>query len=220
MPGSTKAIREPWRMAVSCLFYTYGDEFMDMDLPVLKTIDQKKIEVIVAMIKKKINSPMTSSLGRLFDGVASIAGIRQYISFEGQAAMELEMMAHDSEVEPYRFGITTADLPTIRTDSIISGIVDDIGKGVSPDQLSTRFHHTLVCLFTDVCDRLRGKTGIKTVAMSGGVFQNRCLLHGLIDSLERKGFKTITHKQVPCNDGGISLGQAVAAAAMVMDRKE
>jgi len=220
MPGSAKAIREPWRMAVSCLFHTYGDEFMNMDLPLLKSIDRKKIEIILDMIKKKINSPMTSSMGRLFDGVASIAGIRQHISFEGQAAMELEMTAHDSGVEPYGFEGIAADLPVIRTSSIISGIVNDIVKGVGPEQVSAKFHHTLVCLFTDICDKLRDRTGINTVAMSGGVFQNSYLLRGLIDSLARNAFKTITHKQVPCNDGGLSLGQAVAAAAMAMDGKE
>ncbi len=93
MPGGSAAIKEPWRMGISYLYHTFGDKFRNLNLPILKTVDEKKIEFIIQMIDKKINSPYTSSMGRLFDGVAAIMGIRSRVSFEGQAAMELEMLA-------------------------------------------------------------------------------------------------------------------------------
>jgi len=214
MPGSSTAIREPWRMAVSCLFYAFGDKFVDINLPVFKKMERKKIDIVIDMIKKEINSPMTSSMGRLFDGIAAMAGIRQHINFEGQAAMELEMVSNDTTAEPYDFGIISESLPVIRTAPIIRGVAQDIVRGIDQQVIGTKFHHTIVLLFTEVCEILRSKTGINTVAMSGGVFQNRILLCGLKNSLKEKHFETITQKQVPCNDGGLSLGQAVAAAAI------
>jgi hydrogenase maturation protein HypF len=220
MPGSASAIREPWRMAVSCLFYAFGDKFMGMDLPVIKEIEKEKIDIVIEMIKKRINSPMTSSMGRLFDGIASMVGIRQHINFEGQAAMELEMMSDDTTTEAYDFEMISDKSPVIQTFPIIRGVAHDIAKGVSQQVIGSKFHQTIVRLFTKVCEMVRSKTGINTVAMSGGVFQNRILLCGLKSSLKDKNFKTIAQKKVPCNDGGLSLGQAVAAAAIASGRKE
>jgi len=218
MPGGEAAIKEPWRMAVSYLFETFGEEFESLDLPVLKTIPASKIRIIKDMIVKRINSPETSSLGRLFDAVASILGLRHRVSFEGQAAMALEMMARQktnylSAPDLYGYDLFTRDACEISVRPIINGIVKDLKKGVPPAEISSKFHLSLMSIYTDLCGRIRGETGINQVVLSGGVFQNALLLKGLIQGLEREGFRVFTQCQVPTNDGGIALGQAVAAAA-------
>ena len=217
MPGGEAAIREPWRMAVSYLFDAFGDGFENRDLGLFKSIPGNKIRVIKDMIVRRINSPLTSSLGRLFDGVAAILGIHNYVSFEGQAAMALEMIARKegsylAAGRLYDFDLTANEVCQISVRPFITGIVHDMEKGVSPADISTRFHLSLMQMYTELCDRLRNETGLNQVVLSGGVFQNAILLNGLIKGLERKGFEVFTNRGVPANDGGISLGQAVVAA--------
>lgn len=213
MPGSAAAIKEPWRMATSYLYDAFGPAFCDLDIPALKAIDQRKIETIVHMILKKINSPNTSSLGRLFDGVAAILGVRNVVSFEGQAAMELEMLAADNFADVYDYEWIEDDILRMPTAPIIKGIVGDVRKGVAPEIISNKFHTTLIWLFGDVSCAIRKKTGLNRVVLSGGVFQNSLLLAGLIKRLEDNQFHVFTHSSVPTNDGGIALGQAMVAAA-------
>ena len=158
---------------------------------------------------------MTSSLGRLFDGVAALLGLRDRVSFEGQAAMELEMIVDDSISDGYDFlweETGSGPIP-IHNASIIKGVMDDLMGGCAPSTISARFHNTLIRLFHDLCCHLRTSTGIDRVALSGGVFQNNRLLTGMGAVLEKSGFDLLTHRLVPTNDGGISLGQAVVAAA-------
>jgi len=217
MPGGAAAIKEPWRMAVSYLFDTFGEDFNNLDLPVFKTQPANKIRLIKEMIVKRINSPETSSLGRLFDGVAAILGLRDAVSFEGQAAMALEMLAHEeinylSAHDLYGYDLAANHVCEISVRPIISGVVKDLKKGVPPGEISTRFHLSLMRMYTDLCDRMRIETGLNRVALSGGVFQNALLLQGLIQGLERKGFQVFTQRRLPANDGGIALGQAVVAA--------
>ena len=214
MPGSTAAIKEPWRMAVSHLHAVFQEGYERLDLPVWHNRDDRQVDVIVQMIAKGINSPLTSSLGRLFDAVAALVGLRDRVAFEGQAAMELEMIADDHEAERYEFSWEeNGDGPMqIRTAPIIHGVVGDLVDRRSPAQISARFHNTLIVLFDELCRHLRSTTGIDRVALSGGVFQNRRLLTGLGRALEKSGFDLLTHRQVPANDGGLSLGQAVIAA--------
>ena len=215
MPGSAAAIKEPWRMAVSYLYNAFGDEFWDLDLPILSEIEEGRIQFMVEMIKKDVNSPMTSSLGRLFDGIAAITGIRNRVAYEGQAAMELEMTAEETGDRVYDYEwITDGDVRKILPASIVRGVVQDIHNGVHTSVISGKFHATLVKLFSELCDKLRKEIGIQNVALSGGVFQNSRLLTGLIQALEGKNFQVYTHTKVPTNDGGISLGQAVVAAAV------
>ena len=227
MPGSAKAIKEPWRMAVSYLYDAFNESFWDLDLPMFKEIDEKKIKIMVDMISKKINSPYTSSLGRLFDGVAAIIGIRNQVFFEGQAAMELEMLIAptlSSEKDQWRAGektIATYDYEWVSKDGyivllepIIRGVVKDMEKGVHPSEISSKFHMTLICLFSELCEVIRKESGLNRVVLSGGVFQNSILLTGLIRKLEKKSFEVFTHHLVPTNDGGISFGQAMVAAAI------
>jgi hydrogenase maturation protein HypF len=180
----------------------------------LRGIDGKRAAIILEMIKKRINAPLTSSLGRLFDGVAALTGLRNEVAFEGQAAMELEMMAALTADYSYDCHWPSGAPVQIPTAPIIRAVVEDLLQGTAPALISARFHLTLVRLFTDLCDHLRKDTGLTRVVLSGGVFQNAILLGGLVRALEDHKFKVYTHKQVPTNDGGLSLGQAIIAAAM------
>ena len=214
MPGSAAAIKEPWRMAVSYLYHAFGEELWNLDLPLLKGIEEKNIKIIAEMISKKINSPLTSSLGRLFDGIASIIGIRNHASFEGQAAMELEMLADNNRKATYDYEWVSNDTYEVLTQPIVCGVVKDLEAGIHPASISSKFHMTLIKLFSELCEVIRKESGLNRVVLSGGVFQNSILLTGLIKSLKEKSFEVFTHTKVPTNDGGISLGQAFVAAAI------
>ncbi len=213
MPGSAAAIKEPWRMAVSYLQEAYGGDFRNLNLALVKEIDSAKLTVIGEMIAKGINSPLTSSLGRLFDGVAAICGIRQRVNFEGQAAMELEMAAAEDSDGVYDYGWETDGAYRVLTAPIIQGVVDDLANAKPIGEISSRFHRTLICLFSDLCVLIGKERELNRVVLSGGVFQNSILLTGLTGALEERNFKVFSHQQVPTNDGGIALGQAVVAAA-------
>ena len=214
MPGSAAAIKEPWRMAISYLQDAFGENFRDLDIPVLTRIDARKLTIIVEMILKGVNSPQTSSLGRLFDGVAAIIGIRQRVNFEGQAAMELEMLAADDVDSIYDFEWVSEDRVKILPAPIIQGVVRDLQNGLPVAEISTKFHKTIVVLFAEICTLVRKESGLNRVVLSGGCFQNSILLAGLIQKLEALNFQVFAHQQVPTNDGGISLGQAIVAAAV------
>jgi len=215
MPGSAAAVKEPWRMAVSYLRDGFGDAFWDLDLPVLKQNDSQKLKIMAEMIQKGINCPSTSSLGRLFDGVAAIAGIRNRVNFEGQAAMEMEMLAGDDSGSIYDFEWLAGAPIQILPAPIIRGVVEDARNGLSIAEISIKFHKTLIELFTEICLAIRRNTDLDRVVLSGGCFQNSILLKGMIHRLASSGFEVFAHQQVPTNDGGISLGQALVAAAIV-----
>ncbi|MBT7084891.1 MAG: carbamoyltransferase HypF, partial [Desulfobacterales bacterium] len=219
MPGSTSAIKEPWRMALSYLYDTFKEDIWNLDLPVIRKVGKENARIILEMISKNINSPLTSSLGRLFDGVAAILGIRMNVNFEGQAAMALEMLADDkavlkSKTKIYDFSWTEDEVRRISVRPIIKGVVSDMGKGADATYISTKFHLTLIRLFSEICKTIRAENELNNVVLSGGVFQNSILLKGIIGELEKNNFKIFTHKNVPANDGGLSLGQAVVAAAI------
>ncbi|SPD73031.1 Carbamoyltransferase HypF [uncultured Desulfobacterium sp.] len=217
MPGGAVAIREPWRMAISYLYRTFGRDLFGLDLPLLKEIDEKRLNIIIQTITNKVNTPNTSSLGRLFDGIAAIIGLRNTVSYEGQAAMELETICKDTR-ESYDYKWSNGETFNVLLEPIISGVVQDVTKGADPSIISRKFHNTLITLFTEICEEVRTETGLNRVAMSGGVFQNAIILKGLIQALSEKGFHVFTHRLVPTNDGGICLGQAVIAAQMHWDR--
>ena len=215
MPGSTAAIKEPWRMAVGYLHDAFGDGLQDLELPLLRQIDAAKLKIVVEMIQKGVNCPQTSSLGRLFDGVAAILGIRNRVSFEGQAAMELEMLAADdaASIYDYEWLKGTGDCIRILPAPIIRGVVKDVQKGLSLAQISIKFHKTLISLFGEICAAIRRERDLNRVALSGGCFQNAILLNGMLRELTSRDFKVFAHQQVPTNDGGIALGQAIIAAS-------
>jgi len=218
MPGGAAAIKAPWRMAISYLYQAFGESFRDLDTPFMASVDRKQADILVAMMQQTLNAPLTSSMGRLFDGIAALIGLRRSVAFEGQAAMELEMIAAPEAAAPYDFGWQASDEGLrIPTAPIIQGVVTDIRHGQSNAHISRRFHTTLIHLFTDLCSHLRRQTDLDRVVLSGGTFQNAILLEELSRSLMNSGFTVYTHRLVPPNDGGISLGQAVAAGAMLAD---
>jgi len=219
MPGGASVIKEPWRMAVSYLYQTFGQDLWDLDLPLIKKEDSKKIAFICEMISKGVNCPQTSSLGRLFDGVAAILGVRDRVHYEGQAAMELEMLTDKAPRAYYPYEWKAKNPCLISPDPLIRGIVEDVRRGTSPPLISGKFHRTLISLFTDICVVLREESGLNRVVLSGGVFQNAILLSGLIESLNSIDFQVFAHEQVPTNDGGVSLGQALVAAATAGKRR-
>ncbi len=213
MPGGASAIKEPWRMAISYLYHVYGERIRDLDIPLIRESDHQKIELMIKMIQKKINSPQTSSLGRLFDGVAALIGVRNRTVFEGQAAMELEMIANWPVRKGYDYGWTSRDHHILFLEPIITGIVSDLEKGVPPAEISGKFHFTLIQMFSKISCFIRKETNVHIAALSGGSFQNNLLLSGLIESLNELGFEVLSHRKVPPNDANISLGQAVVAAS-------
>jgi hydrogenase maturation protein HypF len=215
MPGGATAIKEPWRMAVSYLYHAFGEGFRDLQLPLFQGLEREKVNIIVAMISKQVNAPLTSSLGRLFDGVAAIVGIRNRVAYEGQAAMELEMASHNETKAYYHYAWQRdKDVHQIPVRPIVRGVVKDMEDGLPVSAISDKFHATLVRLFSDLCVFLRKETGLDRVVLSGGVFQNTILLSSLSKGLRENGLQVFTHSLVPTNDGGISLGQAIAASAM------
>ncbi|MDO9079433.1 MAG: carbamoyltransferase HypF, partial [Desulfuromonadales bacterium] len=212
MPGGDLATREPWRMALAYLHQAYGRDYPR--LPFLQEIARRDEQLIVTMIEKGINAPLSSSCGRLFDAVAALIGLRNRVSYEGQAAIELEMVAAIGDYPPYPFALNSgADAIVMDPRAMIRDIVADLVAGRPVAQISARFHATLVAIVGEICSRVRTETGINTIALSGGVFQNCLLTEGAIAALVRNDFSVLTHSLVPPNDGGLSLGQATVVAA-------
>ncbi len=218
MPGGAAAIREPWRMALSYLHHHFGEELYGLGIPFVRRLERKKSDVLVGMIEKKINSPLTSSCGRLFDAVAALLGIRDTVSYEGQAAIQLEnTMTGTSDEGAYPLTVSDG---VIQTRSLFEAIIRDIRGGVSTGVISGRFHNGLINAFLGIAGTLRERTSIERVCLSGGTFQNLYLSENLQRQLESAGFTVYTQAEVPCNDGGLSLGQALIAAARAEARDE
>jgi len=217
LPGSEKAIHEPWRIAVSLLKTAYNQSWKEIALRLKLAPDESTCEILDKMIDGRINSPLSSGLGRLFDGVAALAGLRRTVSFEGQDAMELEAQAAGSSGSPYPFDILQDNDKSNIVDftAMTRAIVADRDAGKSCAHIAASFHQTLIDAFTVMADEMRKKTGFTRVVLSGGCFQNKLLLEGSIEKLKNAGFEVYFHKQVPANDGGVSLGQAVVAASLI-----
>lgn len=212
LPGGERAVREPWRMAVAHLLDA-GIE----PASAMSRLDADAVRIIEQMLQRKFNSPPTSSAGRLFDAVASLTNLRDSVSFEGQAAMQLEWLASESsEQQTYTCEIShgSSGIAEIDTRPIIRAIVDDLRRGVEASAVARRFHNAMASMIADTCSRIREETGIETAVLSGGVFMNALLATGAEASLRRGGFDVYRHRQVPPNDGGLSLGQVVIATAL------
>ena len=214
LPGGSAAIREPWRSAVACLYSVYGEGMEALDIDFIKRLDMGRWRILKQMIKNNRNCAPSSSMGRLFDAVASLLGIRDAIHYEGQAAVELEQLADETSRESYRWNDVVGDSPmVIGVQTLIQAVVDDIMRGTPATQISARFHNSVADMTVFVCKRIRKKTSLQQVVLGGGVFQNTFLLNRLVTRLEESDFKVALPRQVPINDGGISLGQAVIANA-------
>jgi hydrogenase maturation protein HypF len=201
LPGGDAAIKSPWRTAVSYLHKTFDDS-----IPNLPFLEAHDMEPIIEMVNKNINSPLTSSCGRLFDAVAAMSGGRQIIRYEAQAAIELMQAFGSTNVRPFSFIIEQKNNhQEILLQPIIRSVVRSIQNNESFSKISSRFHTTLVQIYLEVAKEARNETGINDIALSGGVFQNMILFEHTILALEKANFRVYTHSQVPTNDGGISL---------------
>jgi hydrogenase maturation protein HypF len=186
-------------------------------------VDEVEINIVRQQIEKKLNSPLTSSCGRLFDAVSALIGVRGEIKYEAQAAIELEMVAYDApdEVGAYPFSIVEQNgLSLIKVADLFSAILQDMDRKATPATIAARFHNTVARIIRELSQQISQRTGLNQVVLSGGVFQNRLLLRKTGALLEAGGLKVFTHRQVPTNDGGISLGQAVIANFATGNEKE
>jgi hydrogenase maturation protein HypF len=215
LPGGDAAIREPWRMAVSYLAHHFGREFLKLDIPFVRQLNQSKVDLLLRMMEQGVNSPLTSSCGRLFDAVAALIGIRQQVNYEAQAAIELEMTISPSNDEagyPLEL-IADGDRWIIGTRPLFEALLDDLGRNLPAATISRRFHNGLVEGFVQLTTLLRNQTILHRVCLSGGTFHNVYLSQRLEARLSEVGFEVFTQKEVPSGDGGLSLGQALVAAA-------
>ena len=214
LPGSEAAIRAPWRMAVSYLAHHFGREFMNFDIPFARHLDQPRTETLLRIIEQKVNSPLTSSCGRLFDAVSALIGIRQQINYEAQAAIELEMsISSSADQAAYPLDLAAnGDGWIIETRPLFEALLADLRRNTPVGQISRRFHNGLIDVFVELATRLRGRTGLSRVCLSGGTFHNVYLSQALESRLSAAGFQVFANSEVPAGDGGLSLGQALVAA--------
>jgi hydrogenase maturation protein HypF len=211
MPGGDKATQEPFRMAISHLYNTFGEGVAALPLDFVKR-HRTDIPQIITSIKNT-TPPLTSSIGRLFDSISSLLGVRDIITYEAQAAIELQMLAERSDTaEKYLFTLSQkTGLFTIHPESVFRGIIDDIKKKIPTEKIARKFHNGLVYITVRICRRLRQGSGINTVAFSGGVFQNKLLSETLTRALKKAGFQVYYNQLLPANDGSVSLGQLAIA---------
>lgn len=206
LPGGDSAIRHPWRIAVG---YAHALGLDIADLPFLQKIDMQAITIVQQQVDKKLYSPLTSSMGRLFDAIASISGVRSEVTYEAQAAIEMELLSKpfiaSADIYPY----TIAE--TIKVKELFAAILRDIRANEAIGMIGAKFHKTIAQISMDICKQARKRTNLNEVALSGGVWQNQILLGLVRDGLEKEDFVVYFHKQVPTNDGGLALGQAVIA---------
>jgi hydrogenase maturation protein HypF len=225
LPGGATAIHEPWRMAVSYLAHHFGRQYLKNELPKMgfqfaHQLNQPKVDLLLRMMEQGVNSPLTSSCGRLFDAVAALVGIRQEVNYEAQAAIELEMamasleaaFPEDKAAYPIKL-MPEGDHWIIGTRPLFEALLEDLGRGVPVGTISRRFHNGLVEGFVQIAILLRKKTALNRVCLSGGTFNNIYLSQRLEARLSEIGFEVYTQKEVPPGDGGLSLGQAVVAGA-------
>jgi hydrogenase maturation protein HypF len=216
LPGGEAAIHKPWRIA------TGYAEALGLDiagLPFLQSVSAKELRVCRRQAAKGLNAPLTSSMGRLFDCVAALANVRTEVTYEGQAAMELEQISNlgtareyakhqISNGKGYLFGLRAGE---ISLKSLLAEVIEDVRRGVRAGEIGAKFHRTIAEMILAVCERIQSETGLREVALSGGVFQNVTLLGLTVPRLRDAGFTVYTHSLVPPNDGGLALGQAVIA---------
>ena len=226
LPGGDAAVRQPWRMALSYLRDAFGQQ-IPATLLRFPGVSPRQIELVDAMLAKHLNTVDTSSCGRLFDAVAAMLGLASEVTFEGQAAIALETFATRaasgnplSGDEPYPFDIGTTDPMVLDLRPTICAIADDLTHGQPAETIAARFHNTLAAAIVEVCLRIREIDGLDSVCLSGGTFQNNFLLRSTISGLRRTGFAVYLHTQVPANDGGIALGQAVIASEQLRRDRE
>lgn len=216
LPGGDAAVRKPARMALSLLLQA-GIDPESYAFPFHQSLDQDEQAAIANQVRTGFNTPKTSSLGRLFDGVAALIGLHQQISYEAQNAIALETIADPEEQSSYDFPIENGQ---ILVSPAVRAIVRDIEQKTTPAVISARFHNGLTACAVQVCQQVRSQTGLRQVALSGGVWQNKTLIKRTINALNASGFEVFWPRKLPTNDGGVSLGQALVALAVSGNLKE
>ncbi|WP_298819022.1 carbamoyltransferase HypF [Chloroflexus sp.] len=218
LPGGEQAVRQPWRVAAAALAQIYGDDFWRLEFTFTRQIDQAAWRVLARMIERGLNSPFTSSLGRLFDAAAALTGIGQIARYEGELAILFEQIA-DPLQTPYPMPIKTdgaADAPFILDGlTLLAALVDDLRASVAPPVIAGRAHQGVAQGLYEACRRVRAERDLTTVALSGGVFQNVLLLETLTAKLRADGFTVLIPRLAPPNDGGLALGQLAVAGAQL-----
>jgi hydrogenase maturation protein HypF len=220
LAGSDAAVRAPWRIAAGYAL-TLGIDVDD--LPFLQNVDKQALRILHRQIDRELDSPLTSSMGRLFDAVASLIGVRNEVTCEAQAAIEMEVLSKPfiAAAQSYPYSVEAAeDGMTIRVYELFQSIVEDVRAGESVGRIGANFHKTIADIAINVSGRARAATGLNEVALSGGVWQNQILLDLVRDGLGQSEFTAYFHKQVPSNDGGLSLGQAVIANHIRAERSQ
>jgi len=213
MPGGTAAIREPWRMAVGCLAEYFGSNAFEKRVPFVEQLDHRHAETLLRMVERGVNTPKTSSCGRLFDAVAALTGICSTITYEAQAAIALEMCLEPGPADGYAFGLSDREMPwQIDCRPMFDGLLEDLVHGTPAGVISRRFHNGLAEVLCETARQLRGVTGLQRICLSGGCFQNAYLFESLVTRLAEARFAVFTHAEVPAGDGGLALGQALVAA--------
>jgi len=214
LPAGEQAIRQPWRTGASLLYSAFGASWQDWARRLSLLPKDFPAPSLHKIMDQRINCPETSSLGRLFDGVAAILGIKSQVSFEGQAAMELETWAHKGKgvILPYEI-VKEEGIFILDVRPMICALADNVFLGISIADQAASFHQTIIAAITDMAGKIAGVKNIRRLALSGGCFQNRILLEGCLAALAEAGFTVFCHHQVPTNDGGIALGQAVIAGS-------
>jgi len=214
MPGANQAILEPWRMSFSWLNSIFKDKVFKLNIDLIKNANKKKLKIVKQMLDRDINSPLTSSMGRLFDAVSGLITKRKKIEFEAQGPVELEEMAFsaiDSRFSSYSFDIK--ENLVIDPSRMFKQIIEDFKRKESKEKMAYKFHCTVAKMIKDACLILRKKNHLNKVVLSGGVFQNRIVSELTQDLLRKEKFKVFIHKNIPVNDAGISIGQALVANA-------
>ena len=211
MPGGTAAIVEPWRMAAA---YIAEESTVEASRLGVVRRNEERWSGVTALARAGVNSPRTSSAGRLFDAVSAILGVRDSVNYEGQAAIELEQRADPDQRGHYRARLEGSEPIRVQGTDLVRAVIDDMTMGIDVGTIAGRFHDGVARSIVDVSLAIRAARGLTTVALSGGVFQNMLLLERTVTSLDAEGFRVLVHRKVPPNDGGISLGQAAIAGAI------
>ena len=215
LPGGDAATLRPCRTAAAYIISLLGEAALSRTHLVREALSADELRVLAHQVRSGFNTPLTSSMGRLFDAVAAIVGLRQAIDYDGQAAIELEMQAHRGagcEEDRYAFGIESdADGFVVRVAPVLDAVLRDMAAGEAVPRIAAAFHHAVIQMTVSMCRRIAHDTALRTVALSGGVFQNRLLIDMLPVRLRDAGFRVLLHRYLPANDGCISLGQAVIA---------
>jgi hydrogenase maturation protein HypF len=219
LPGGERAIREPWRMACAWLAATLGEAVPELPAALRGRVEERTWRAVAGLVHSGLQAPVTTSMGRLFDGVAALCGLRAAVSYEGQAAIELEAAcagSTDSDPDSYPISISLGvDGFVLDPRETISGVLDDLSAGVEPGPIAARFHGAVAEGTVQGCCLAASQHGLDTVVLSGGVFQNRRLLEGVAERLRVAGLRVLVPSRLPVGDGGISFGQAAVAATAI-----